>query len=237
MSYCPKCDMEFVDGVTVCTDCGGPLVESKEAAMAMKRKEQEEQLLKQREYLEQLSMELERQAALEGLEEGLTEGMSIPEPVRVYESKAQKYENLKSSASAFLFVGGLLVVVSAVCWTGIISLPMAGTSGYIFKGALTAMAVFCLGIYVKTAGEAKNLKPEIDREKEQTSEIIQWFSSRWSADEIDSQIGDRESLTEEELSLKRFQIIQDLLITNKDLPDPAYVDALCEEIYGRLYES
>ena len=26
MPYCPKCDMEFVDGMTVCTDCGGPLV-------------------------------------------------------------------------------------------------------------------------------------------------------------------------------------------------------------------
>ena len=59
MSYCPRCDMEFVDGVTVCTDCGGPLAESREAAMAMKKKEQEEMLLKQRDYLEQMSRELE----------------------------------------------------------------------------------------------------------------------------------------------------------------------------------
>ena len=43
MPYCPRCDMEFVDGITVCTDCGGPLVESEEAARAMKIKEQEEQ--------------------------------------------------------------------------------------------------------------------------------------------------------------------------------------------------
>ena len=40
MGYCPKCDMEFVDGITICTDCGGPLVESEEEAIAMKRKEQ-----------------------------------------------------------------------------------------------------------------------------------------------------------------------------------------------------
>ena len=37
MPYCPKCDMEFVDGITTCTDCGSPLLESKEAAMAIKR--------------------------------------------------------------------------------------------------------------------------------------------------------------------------------------------------------
>ena len=55
MGYCPKCDMEFVDGITICTDCGGPLVESEEVAIAMKRKEQEERLLKQQEYLEKLN--------------------------------------------------------------------------------------------------------------------------------------------------------------------------------------
>ena len=41
MPYCPKCDMEFVEGMTVCTDCGGPLVESKEVADALKREEKE----------------------------------------------------------------------------------------------------------------------------------------------------------------------------------------------------
>ena len=44
MPYCPKCDMEFVEGIKVCSDCGGALVESKEVAEAMKKKEQEEQL-------------------------------------------------------------------------------------------------------------------------------------------------------------------------------------------------
>ena len=32
MPYCPKCDMEFVEGIEKCSDCGGPLFESKEAA-------------------------------------------------------------------------------------------------------------------------------------------------------------------------------------------------------------
>ena len=44
MPHCPKCDMEFVEGIKVCSDCGGPLVESKEVAEAMKKKKQEEQL-------------------------------------------------------------------------------------------------------------------------------------------------------------------------------------------------
>ncbi len=48
MPYCPKCDMEFIDGITICSDCGGQLLESKEVADAMKKKEQEAMLAKQR---------------------------------------------------------------------------------------------------------------------------------------------------------------------------------------------
>ena len=32
MPYCPRCDMEFVEGVTGCSDCGGPLLASEEEA-------------------------------------------------------------------------------------------------------------------------------------------------------------------------------------------------------------
>ena len=50
--YCPKCDMDFVDGITVCSDCGGRLVthkeyekqlqEAAEKAAEEKRREEEE---------------------------------------------------------------------------------------------------------------------------------------------------------------------------------------------------
>lgn len=237
MSYCPKCDMEFVDGITVCTDCGGPLVESEEAAMAMRKKEQEEMLRQQQEYLEKLNRELELQTAGEGSGEGRAQPASVPRPVGVYESSAQKYENLKSSASAFLMVGALMLAASILCWTGIVRLPMATGSRYIFQGAVTVMAVFCLAVYLNTSQAAGKLQPEIAREKEERADIIAWFAGRWTAEAVDARVEDRESLEAEEMSLKRFQIIQDLLVTNRDLPDPEYVDSLCEEIYSRLYES
>ena len=238
MSYCPRCDMEFVDGITVCTDCGGPLVESEEAARAMKKKEQEELLLKQQEYLTQLKHQLEAQT--DGEQEGFSEEISessLPRRVSVYETKAQKYEDLRSSASAFLIVGGLLTAASALFWTGLLHLPMTGLSRLIFLGALTVMGLFSLSVFLRTSRDARKLQPEIAREQNRTEELIRWFTDQWSAGDVDSRIPDQDSLTEEELSLKRFQLIQDSLITGNDLPDPAYVDALCEEIYSRLYEA
>ncbi|MCI9147542.1 MAG: hypothetical protein HFG73_04650 [Hungatella sp.] len=233
--YCPKCDVEFIDGITVCTDCGGPLAESEEAAKAMKEKEQRELLLKQQEYLSKLNQQLEEMQAQDG--DSVPEAPSIPLPAGVYETKAQKYDDLKSSASAFLAVGGLLLAASIACWMGIIRLPMAGTSKLIFQGAMTAMGIFAMFIYVNTSRSAKKLRPEIDKEKHETQELVDWFTDSWKAADIDGKIEDREALSEEEMSLRRFQIIQDLLITGKDLPDPAYVDALCEEIYSKVFES
>lgn len=227
--YCPKCDMEFIDGITICTDCGGPLVESKETADAMKQKEQEMALIK--EQMEAPTFSDEESEALEA---------SSPKPVqpaKVYVDKAEKYEDLKSSASAFLLVGSLLVVFSLLCWTGIVRLPMQGASKLIFQGALLLMGCFSLGVFLNTSKSAKRLAPEIDAEKHQTDELIKWFLDTYSGDAVDKEIPDFQELSQEEQSLKRFQIIQDYLITGKDLPDPAYVDALSEEIYSKLYES
>ena len=84
MPYCPKCDMEFVEGVTVCTDCGGRLVESKEVADAMKEEELKKQEELMREQYEKLMATAEE-----------TEGESdenAPKLRRTAPSKAYGYD-------------------------------------------------------------------------------------------------------------------------------------------------
>ena len=215
MPYCPKCDMEFVEGITVCSDCGGPLVESEEEARRIQaqQKAQEAQADPKR-------------------------GARLAAPrVRVYVDKAQKYDDLKSSASAFLLIGGLLLAVSVLCWTGILHIPMARVSRLLFQGVLTCMGCFAIGVYIRTSRSAKELLPQIRQEKDQTDAILEWFQKTYDRQAIDSRIEDAGQLSDEELALKRFQIIQDFLVTGRDLPDPSYVDALSEELYGRLFES
>ena len=96
MPYCPKCDMKYVEGVTVCTDCGGPLVESREAAQAQKAAEKEkreqEKCACRYEEMQKAAKEMEKQPA-------------GPVPVGTYVKKEQRYEDMNSSASAF-FPGG-----------------------------------------------------------------------------------------------------------------------------------
>ncbi len=265
MPYCPKCDMEFVDGITTCSDCGGPLMASKEEADRLKREEQ----LKQQEEQQRLAQEM-ASMEMNGADadnfygsdsdnlNALTDpddptvsakasgsgsassdpasALSFKQQSTTYVDKGQKYEDLRSSASAFLIVGGVVLIFSVLCWLQIVHLPMAGFSRYLIQTALTAMGIFSMVVYIKSNKSAKELLPQIEEEKQKTNDLIQWFLSEQNAQDIDREILDFDQLNEEEISLKRFQIIQDFLITHKDLPDPAYVDALCEEIYTKLYE-
>lgn len=170
MPYCPKCDMEFVDGITTCSDCGGDLVESQEAYEAeMREKKKQQQIdaasgryqqtdgIDASEILDNL-VDFDNLANLENLEnfEALLSHDSEPQQngipadtkpsgqsgtraasSGVYISSRQRCEDLHSSSSAFLMVGGAATVFAAVCWAGIISLPMTGGSRIFFQSVIT----------------------------------------------------------------------------------------------------
>lgn len=195
MPYCPKCDMEFIDEITVCTDCGGTLPESGEPA-AQKADS------------------------------------------RVYVSKRQRYEDMSSSLSAFLLVGGIFLAFGILCWVNIINLPMDAATFTLFRIVLTAMGVGSLIIAMVTKKSSNAMKIAADLEDAQTKELIDWFLSAYSATALDAELLKEDpSLEGNELTLKRFDIIQDRLITSHDLPDQNYVDFLGEELYGRLFET
>ena len=105
---------------------------------------------------------------------------------------------------------------------------MEGFQKYIFEGALVILAVASLVVAVSSRKRAAELKVEADDEKRQTQEIIDWFLRNYSAKELDEQLlMEDPDLSGEELSLKRFELIQDFLITGRDIPDQAYADSLC----------
>lgn len=227
MPYCPKCDMEFVEGITVCTDCGGPLVESKEAALALQAAEKEK-----REQEMRLRYE-EMQKAAEKLE---TEKQSERQPAGTYVKKEQRYEDMNSSASAFFLVGGVLAVIAAVSLLGYLPLPLYGVSRILFHVLLILMAAGSIAVAVSSKKSAARLKVQAADEEKETEDILQWFLKTYSARGLDDQLlMEDPELSGEELELKRFELIQDYLVTGRDLPDQSYADALCDMIYERLY--
>lgn len=248
MPYCPKCDMEFIDGITICSDCGGPLLESVEAAKALKEQEKAKQDRWQADDLDEAHSEYEKEYPNQEYQNPpehenqdflrLQESEESFTPVGIYVKKSDKYQEMKSSASAFLLVGSAILVFTLLCWLRIINLPMVGLSKILFQSVLTAMGTVFLLVSIFTYKSAASLSSQIEEENKKTEELLNWFTDRHTGESLDQRLGEELSgLSPEELSLKRFEFIQDILITSHDIPDQAYVDSLSEDIYSRLYES
>jgi hypothetical protein len=159
------------------------------------------------------------------------------EPTQVYVRKSQKYEDFQSSASAFYMVGGVVLAGSVLGWSGILPLPMAGFSRYLSLGVMTGIGVACIAAAISSSRTARQLRGQIAEEEQATEQLIGWFTENYTGEQLDAQIhAESGELAPEELSLKRFSLIQDILVTNHDIVDQGYVDLLAEEIYGRMYE-
>ncbi len=261
MPYCPKCDMEFVEGVSVCSDCKGPLLSSPQEAKALQEEAEKKALEEAKNFFRdnfpesRLAEETLSKEVLSGepLPEGFLTEEDLPEeilqeiirpkkqqrpPSTVYVKKSERYQDMKSSASAFLLIGCTALLLSVLIFTGII--PLSGMNQISFGGVLGIMGIGCLIVCGKTGKDAAKLKAQADEENQKTKELIDRFLKTHSAGELDEKL-DRElqgedSDSSEERSLKRFSLIQDYLAIENDLPDQAYIDALSEEIYSRMFE-
>ena len=243
--YCPKCDMEFVEGITVCSDCGSPLVDKKEyleklaeaakeaeekaAREAQEEAEQAEEALRAVEELKQEDPEL--------LEERARILREMKEEPAVYIDKGSAYSDNRSSAAAFLLVGGVITVLMALSFAGVLKLP-AGFDNLMSKGVLTIMGIGFLLIGLGSLKKAAGLKAEAREEEQRNRQLIRWFTDSFSREELDynAEQGLPADAGEEELAMARLDFIQDQLMQHQDITDKAYAADLAEAIYSRIYE-
>lgn len=248
MPYCPKCDMEFIDGITICSDCGGPLAESKEVCDTMKKKTEEEAFARLKSQYDAMT-EYAAAESHQPLEQSkILEASQTPEefqtpleektsrkspPVSLYIKKSQQYDDMKSSGWAFLLTGTALLVFAVLCWLNILPIHL----GIVSKLALTIFGAGSLIVSLKTFQSAKTVQGQIHEEEEKSRKITDWFLSSYTGAQLDEQLlSEFGELLPEELSLKRFGLIQDILITSYDLHDQSYADLLTDEIYEKMYQ-
>lgn len=240
--YCPKCDMEFREGIIKCTDCGGDLVDKAEwlaklqaeaeaeaeKAEAEAKRLEEEAIAREAEIQSRLeNLTDEERLELEKQQESFREIMSgVP---ATYKEERDKYTDNKSSASALLFVGVLLALFSVLLWLDIIKL------GLIMNIASTVFALACLIGALLTNKHANSMVDAIEEEENRRKEIFDEFLQLHSAEGLDAQIA-KDGLSEEEIALERLNLIQDILQNENDIPDKTFASAIAEDLYAEIYE-
>lgn len=154
--------------------------------------------------------------------------------MKVYVSKESKKEETKSTAYSFLLVSVFGFIALILFATGALPVHVADYMKIMLCIVMGAMLLIFFVIGIVSLWQLKTLGTQAEKENDLSSEIISWFTSTYSAEDIDESMD--EEVFDQDLYFKRYEIMTRFL--SKQYPDleETFLDHLVEELYGNLFE-
>ena len=213
--WCPKCKAEYREGITVCADCGVPLVNTLPVEVDSSPAENNAKILSQVDSRENLH--------------ALSDGN------KAYVEMSTKYEDMKSTAGSFILVGAAGIVLMLLILGGIVPLQFAAYMKGIMGIVMGGMFLIFLIIGIRSFMQLGSLKTRVQKEYADTDAAKNWFFNSCNAESIDEAM---HIDSEEELQQKYFQrsyfMKQKLHEQFPDYED-AFLDFLTEQFYEELF--
>ena len=154
--------------------------------------------------------------------------------MKVYVSKESKKEETKSTAYSFLLVSVFGFIALILFATGALPVHVADYMKIMLCIVMGVMLLIFFVIGIVSLRQLKTLGTQAEKENDLSSEIISWFTSTYSAKDIDESMD--EEVFDLDLYFKRYEIMTRFL--SKQYPDleETFLDHLVEELYGNLFE-
>ena len=234
MPWCPKCETEYREGITVCADCGSDLVDDLSAKYPQTPTMEETQIVESMEEIFQDMSEEEASAFLEETKkEALERRKRLAEGPGIYVESSKKAQDFKSGGFSLLFVGGIGLIFVLLVLFNVIPLHMNLFSKYLIIGVMGSLFILFIVMGFLSVKSYKKFEIKATEEDNLTANISAWCKEHLTSDIIDAE------LEEEEEELKYFRRTEKMkeMISDKFMNlDAAFLDSFVDDLYQNIFE-
>lgn len=233
MPWCPKCETEYREGITVCADCGSDLVDDLSAKYPQTPTMEETQIVESMEEIFQDMNEEEASAFLEETKkEALERRKRLAEGPGIYVESSKKAQDFKSGGFSLLFVGGIGLIFVLLVLFNVIPLHMNLFSKYLIIGVMGSLFILFIVMGFLSVKSYKKFEIKASEEDHLTNNLKTWCKENLTKDIIDADI---EEEGEELLYFRRTEKMKDM-ISNKFMNlDAAFLDSFVDDIYPEIF--
>lgn len=231
MAWCPNCKNEYVEGITICADCGAQLVESLE-----ENKEQSEWILTNESGMDFEESEDISEYVNSSGEEEVYEDEEKHTWTSLYRNSAQKAEENKTSAYTLLIVGAVGLAAILLILTGVIPLYQnAAMTRYLVCGVMGTLFLLFVIFGIVSMKTFKVLSVKAKSEDSLVEELTKWCEENLTARRIDDGLFETQEVAEEQKYFMRVDNMKQLIQEQFMNLEEGFLDHFVDEYYQNIF--
>lgn len=239
MPWCPKCKYEYVEGMTVCADCGSQLVDSLDEVQEPPK--HEEPIYEAMDEMMEEEMAGEDAEDFPELPEDAANAVHMGRMMQqlkkggVYEDATKKAEEFKSGAYTLIIVGVLGLLALGLLISGVLPVRLDPSSQFLMCLVMAFLFIVFIVMGVLSFKSYQTQASKAVRESALKDELVRYCMENMDTEEIDRAAGAGCDDPDEIRYFKRTEEMRRCITEHFLNLEEGYLDNFIDEIYPKIF--